>query len=123
MKSFEAKIYVGFKEFTNNERTTFIEHTLEECESLCQKYCTNIGLCVTVTPTKYIYTQGNEYGAIIGFIQYPRFPLEEEGIKKRALELGEILMMHLGQLRVTINFPDSVEMLTNHDLLNKFFTF
>lgn len=119
MKSFESKIFVGFKEFTNIERTEYIEHTLKECEDICQEYCNDVGLCVSVTTTKYIYTKGNECGAIIGLIQYPRFPLDEYQLKKYTLELGQTLMKSLGQFRVTINFNDEVVMLTNNTKINE----
>ncbi len=111
MKSFEAKIFVGFK-----ERNTGINHSFSECMDICQEYCDQVGLCVTVTQTNYIYTNGWEQGAIIGLIQYPRFPTEEEVIKQHALKLAENLMITLSQYRVTINFPDEVVMLSNPNL-------
>jgi len=111
LKNFEAKIYVGFKEMD-----TGIIHSFEFCEEICQDYVDKVGLCVTITPTKYIYTKGNEPGAIIGLIQYPRFPDKEENIKKKTLDLAELLMLQLGQFKVTVNFPDEVVMLSNPNL-------
>lgn len=111
MKSFEAKIFVGFK-----ERDTGILHTLEECESLCQDFVNENPQCVSVTPTEYIYTNGREPGAIIGFIQYPRFPTDEEILKDLSLQLAKRLLLALGQYRVTVNFPDEVVMLSNPNL-------
>ena len=35
-----------------------------------QKYCDEVGLCVTVTDTWFIYKDGNEPGLIIGFISF-----------------------------------------------------
>lgn len=113
MKSFEAKIFVGFK-----ERDTGCIHTIEECESVCQSYVDSIGLCVTVTPTKYIYTNGHEPGAIIGLIQYPRFPTEESQIQEYTLNLATLLLYRFNQYRVTINFPDETIMLTNKIVVN-----
>ena len=115
MKSFEVKIFVGFKEYTNIDRTEHILHDLIDCEHICQDYCNNVGLCVTVTPTKYIYTNGSEPGAIVGLIQYPRFPKDEDIIVKHAYELADELMVKLGQYRVTINSNDCVHMLTNNN--------
>lgn len=108
MRSFEAKIFVGFK-----EKETGKIHTLAECERICQEFVNDNPKCVTVTSTKFIYTNGSESGAIIGFIQYPRFPEWISEIKKIALELAEILMTELNQFRVTVNFPDEVVMLSN----------
>ena len=118
MKSFEAKIFVGFKEYLDKERINFITHSIAYCESICTQYCHEVGWCVTVTPTTYIYTGGWEKGAIIGIIQYPRFPTEETVLKKRTLKLANRLMEELGQYRVTINFPDEVIMLSNESKIN-----
>ena len=108
MKSFEAKIFVGFK-----ETKTGVIHTIEECEQLCQKFVNINPQCVTVTPTKYIYTNGYEHGAIIGLIQYPRFPTDELEIRAIALKLANILLIEFNQSRVTVNFDDEVIMLSN----------
>lgn len=73
-KTFWAKIYVS----GSTER-------IKEC---CREYCLNIGLCVTVTETLFIYTGGEEYGIEIGLINYPRFPDTSEGILSKAIELA-----------------------------------
>jgi len=114
MKSWDTKIYVGFE-----ERDTGIIHSLEECASILQDYCDSKGLCVTLTPTTFIYTKGSEPGAIIGLIQYLRFPKEEWELRDTALEIAKILLDKLNQYRVTINFPKEVVMLSNETLLSK----
>jgi len=58
---------------------------------ICGEYCES-GFCVSITPTEYVYTYGRETGAIIGIINYPRFPRESEEIKDRAVILAEMLM-------------------------------
>lgn len=110
-KPYQATIYVGFK-----ERDTKVMHTIEEAEAICQQYCDDIGLCVSVTPTRYIYTNGNEPGCMVGLINYPRFPSTPEEIFGRAMVLAEKLMLALGQYRVTVIAPDRVEMLSNPNL-------
>jgi len=60
-------------------------------EKVCSEYCSRIGLCVTVTPTNYIYKNGQELGAKIGFINYPRFPDKCENIIDKAEELAELI--------------------------------
>ena len=54
----------------------------------CRKYCLEIGLCVTITPTTFIYTGGEELGVEIGLINYPRFADTQENILKKAIELA-----------------------------------
>lgn len=66
----EAKIYVGLK-----NRATGEEYSVDYVKQLCQKHVDKIGLCVTVTETDYIYTNGSEKGVIVGLINYPRFPI------------------------------------------------
>lgn len=108
MKPYEAKIFIGLK-----DRDTGLEFPFDELEKFCQDFVDLKGECVTVTRTKYIYTNGNETGAIIGFIQYPRFPRKEEEIKDRAIELAYIAMHKFKQQRVTVNTPEGAYMLTN----------
>lgn len=54
----------------------------------CRKYCLEIGLCVTIAPTLFIYTGGEEFGVEIGLINYPRFADTSENILKKAIELA-----------------------------------
>lgn len=104
--TFTATIYVGFR-----ERDTGILHDLAECEAVCQRFVDLNGWCVTVTPTRFIYSHGHEPGAAIGVINYPRFPNEFEAIRERALALAERLQEALGQMRVSVVFPDETVML------------
>ena len=68
-ETYWAQIYVGLKNLA-----TGIEADISAIETECQIICNRVGLCVTVTPTKYIYTGGCENGAIVGLINYPIFP-------------------------------------------------
>jgi hypothetical protein len=111
-KTFIATIHVGLK-----IRNTGEVQGIEKAMSICQKFVDGIGECVSFTPTQYIYTNGNEKGLIIEFIQYPRFPRSEEEILSRALTLAEMLMKELSQYKVTVVTPDNTYMLEN-DLIN-----
>jgi len=90
-----ANIYVGLRWRHSCFGTSRIEN-------ICQKYVDRAGLCVTVTPTKFIYTDGNEVGAIVGLINYARFPSTPRAILKHAKALAQALKKDLGQERVTI---------------------
>ena len=52
----------------------------------------DVGFCVTVTPTKYIYTGGQEDGVVVGIRNYPRFPSTEEELEGRAIQIARELM-------------------------------
>lgn len=107
-EKFSASIYVGLK-----VRSTGEIHSITAVENICQEFCDDVGFCVTVTPTKYVYTDGWEQGAIVGIINYPRFPSSEKTLENRALLLATELMLKLEQKRVTIDFPSNTTMLTN----------
>lgn len=106
--TFTATIYVGFK-----RRETGFTHTLMECEAICQEYVDLVSLCVTVTPTKFVYKNGNEPGAAVGLINYPRFYSTPEQIREQALALADRLMKELGQYRVSVVFPGETVMLSS----------
>ncbi|MCP3668941.1 MAG: hypothetical protein GY814_00580 [Gammaproteobacteria bacterium] len=78
---------------------------IDKIEQTCREWCL-IGACVTVTPTNYIYTMGEERGAEIGLINYPRFPKEPKDIIDQAQELGHELMEKCCQGSFTIMTPD-----------------
>lgn len=62
-------------------------------------------MCVTVTPTKYVYTGGDEDGVIVGLINYPRFPKYFHDLFSIAEELAEKLCIDLGQQSYSIDTP------------------
>ena len=86
-------------------------HSLETVERICQQYVDEIGDAVTVTPTSFIYSGGNEPGACVGFIRYPRYPRDRREISIRAMRLAKRLKTALGQERVSIVFPDKTVMI------------
>ena len=102
VESYPVLIYVGFK----NTETNKIVGSIESVESLCQIICDDIGLCVTVTPTRFIYTNGSEPGCVIGLINYPRFPSSKENIIKKAKDIAITLKDYCEQNRVSIVTPD-----------------
>lgn len=73
---------------------------------ICRAYCDEIGLCVTVTPTLYVYRGGQEPGVAVGLINYPRFPSTPEEIRRKALRLAELLKEGMQQRGASIVFPD-----------------
>ncbi len=105
---YTINIYVGLK-----CKQTGVIRPIQDAEKIAQKWVDRVGQCVTVTPTRYVYTNGAEDGAIIGFIHYPRFQSDRVKLKSQALELAHELMYGLDQCRVSVDFPDETLMLTN----------
>lgn len=82
----------------------YIAGDLSMIEQVCREWCMR-GACVTVTPTNYIYTMGEESGVEIGFINYPRFPKSKGMILGAAEELADELMERCCQGSYTIMTP------------------
>jgi len=101
LPTYNATIYVGLE-----ERQSGRCHPLDDLEKVCRDYCDRVGLCVTVTPTKFIYTNGSESGAIVGFIHYPRFPESTERVRRHAVELAQTLKKRFVQRGISIVLPD-----------------
>lgn len=78
---------------------------IKAIEESCRRFCME-GLCVTVTPTKFIYTGGQEDGAEVGLVNYPRFPSTPEAIKSKAQLLAVRMMEECCQLSVLVVAPD-----------------
>jgi Fe-S-cluster-containing hydrogenase component 2 len=112
--TFTATIYVGFRVGRTNEPAKAI-HSIDEARDVAQAYCDEVGLCVTVTPTTFVYTLGSEPGVIVGLMNYPRFPSEPAAIRAHALALAERLRVRLEQFRVSVVFPNETVMLGENE--------
>lgn len=93
----EVKIYVG-----RRVGYTHLYADLETAYGILRGYCDKVGLCVSVVPNKYIYTNGEEDGFVVTLINYPRFPSKRAEINEHAYKLAEKLMIGLQQFRVTV---------------------
>jgi len=110
VRTFTVTIWLGLKKGYMGPT-----YTLEEVEKVCQDYCDIVGLCVSITPTRFIYTKGNENGCAIGLINYPRFPADPGQIKSKAYELAEKLKERFGQYRVTVVSDDETFMIGDEE--------
>lgn len=66
-------------------------------------------LCVTVTPTTFVYVAGAEEGVLVRLFNYPRFPKDRAEIERQARALAESLMWHLCQRSYSIEYPDRTD--------------
>lgn len=92
--------------------TIHVGGDVAKIKDVCRKFCLR-GLCVTITPTDYIYTGGSETGAAVGLINYPRFASTPEKIKATANELAQTLMAECHQRSCTVICTDGTEYLEN----------
>lgn len=85
--------------------TIFMAGPVELAKQVCREFCFEVGLCVTVEPTLYVYTGGEESGFRIGLINYPRFPSTAGEIQEKAEALADRLRGRLCQHSYTIMTP------------------
>ena len=83
----------------------FMAGDIAQAKQVCREYCFEVGLCVTIEPTDYIYTGGEETGFRIGLINYPRFPSDVSGLEARAQRLATAVMERLCQHSYSIVGP------------------
>lgn len=86
-----------------------IEHAKRILRAEC--YPPNDGLCVTIDPTAFIYTGGEEIGFVVGFVNYPRFPSEPDVLFARAKVIAQKLILELCQWSALLIAPDKTEWL------------
>lgn len=110
VSTYTASIYVGTR-----EQYTPTVRSIEMAREFLRDWVNREGLCVTLTPTEYIYTNGGEPGFIVGLINYPRFPDEAAHIRRKALAMAEGLRELYKQLKVTVVFPDETVMLEREE--------
>lgn len=82
--------------------TIFIAGDYAKALQVCQAHCDEVGLCVTVEPTTYVYTGGAEAGVRVGLINYPRFAAMPWDIYQKAKALALKLLEELEQESLTI---------------------
>lgn len=84
----------------------FIGGNAPDAQRICREFCLNKGFCVTVTPTEYVYTGGQEAGVVVGIINYARFPRQRNELFDIAKELAIKLADGLYQKSFTIQTSD-----------------
>ena len=93
----------------------YISGPIHAVEQACRAECLREGLCVTVEPTKFIYTGGEETGCVVGLINYPRFPSLPMAIEARARWLALILLDATHQHSVLLMTPEITEWITKRE--------
>jgi hypothetical protein len=116
-RSFIAKIAIGFR-----EQYTQKMHTIEEAYDICREYTDKNGLCVTLTPTQFIYSKGagisNGYedGCFVELINYPRTPQSQYDIVYQAIDLAKVFLVKFNQNRISIITTDQTYLIDRNDV-------
>lgn len=92
--------------------TVYVAGDIADVRRSLRRQCFEEGLCVTVTPTTFVYTAGAEEGVAVGLVNYPRFPKSAGEIIARARVVAEALMIDLHQHSVLVVGPTETVWLT-----------
>ncbi|WP_437881063.1 hypothetical protein [Pseudomonas sp. LRF_L74] len=87
----------------------YLSGPIEQAKQVLRRECLAEGLCVTVEPTTYIYTGGEETGYVVGLINYPRFPSSPERIRSRAISLASTLLAETYQHSALVMDQNTIE--------------
>lgn len=66
----------------------YLSGPIEVAKQVIREHCYSNGLCVTIEPTLFIYTGGEESGYVVGLLNYPRFPANAENLDRKAEALA-----------------------------------
>lgn len=75
----------------------YIAGDINVAKQAAREFCWDFGWCVTVTPTTFIYSGGEEDGVIIGVESYPRFPSSDITLMEKTEHFADILARRLCQ--------------------------
>ena len=101
VSTYTAQIYIG--------------GSLALAHQACRDFCDAVGLCVTVEPVSYVFTDGATDGVRVGLINYGRFPADAATIFHRAEELATILIHDLDQETASIVASDKTVWLSRRE--------
>lgn len=90
----------------------YLSGPIEVAKQVLRKECLRIGLCVTIEPTSFIYTGGEEAGYVVGLVNYPRFPKPQSALDALGRELGQILLEKTYQQSVLVMTPETTTWIT-----------
>lgn len=84
----------------------YISGPLNVIEQVCRDFFMNdTECCATVDPTKFIYTGGEQTGAVIQLINYPRFPSTPAVVQATAERLAKKLLIATHQIAALVMTP------------------
>ena len=93
----------------------YLSGPIEQAKQIIREHCYTVGLCVTIEPTLFIYTGGEESGYVVGLLNYPRFPTDAEALDNKAHVLAVKLLTGTYQHSVLVVTPEQSFWYTKRD--------
>jgi hypothetical protein len=94
----------------------YLSGPIEVAKQVLRAECMREGLCVTIEPSTFIYTGGEEQGYVVGLLNYPRFPSTPEQLDARAKVLMGALLAGTFQHSALMMTPTVTQWLTLRDI-------
>ena len=94
----------------------YLSGSIEAAKQIIREHVLHHPLCVTVEPTTFIYTGGEEQGYVVGLLNYPRFPTAPNELNVRANILAEMLLERTFQRSALIVTPTDTKWVTLESL-------
>lgn len=116
IKTFQASIFIGLEYGYTQKQIN--ENLVIESLSELQKQLSaekNIFLSASISKTVIVLNNQKEPHLKINFINYPKFPLDENIFKDEVLIIGKELMKQFEQNRILIIYTDETVMLENSE--------
>lgn len=85
----------------------YISGPIDIIKHVCRQFCKEQSLCVNISETLFIYKGGEEFGACVELINYPKYPKRDREILGIAIELASCLKGSTYQDSVLIMTPDN----------------
>ena len=95
----------------------YLSGPIEVAKQIIREHCHANGLCVTIEPTLFVYTGGEESGYVVGLLNYPRFPTDAESLDRKAESLAIKLLEGTFQHSVLVVTPEQTFWHTTRDIL------
>ena len=96
----------------------YISGPIDMIDQCCREFVLD-GLCVNVTKTQYIFTHGEQQGATIELINYPKYPDTSENLWDKAIELADFILDNTHQGSYTVmDAEKAVSFDRRRDVLN-----
>ena len=83
----------------------YMSGPIEIAKQVLRRHVLHEGLCVTVEPTLFIYTGGEETGYVVGLVHYEHFPCTQSTLWDRARVMAEQLLEETHQLSALVMSP------------------
>lgn len=93
----------------------YLSGPIEIAKQALRAECLREGLCVTIEPTNFIYTGGEESGFVVGLLNYPRFPSPPEKLIERARGVMHTLLVATHQHSALLVAPEFSEWVTRRE--------